>query len=346
MTAHKTNKKRKKKEAKKPLWKRQDEKKRKKKKSFRSKLVVWGVSLFVVGVGLIFCYRMFSSGTWKGRQRYNLLVGSPDEMHALVSLSADEPDALILVFHPDFVVEGVYGYGEYKMGSLLKLGKLEKLGDSLIKKSVQNTVGLKVCGYVNSFVPNDLDVDPGSWLKKVIRPMSLSLIGNEIGILDVFRYSQRISRLREDQIEVIPLHESRLAYTEVQPDGTEMFLLDKLRLDGFLLDRIKGLVYTEEDHGVSVINTTSHYGLATSVSRLFLNSGLDVVGVGENQMNLEITQILVKNKEMESEETTHFVTHAFDSYELRVGETEEYRADVVVLIGEDYYKSMQEKPVD
>jgi hypothetical protein len=345
MTAHKkTKKKRGKQEVKKPLWKRQDEKKREKKKSIQSKLVLWGITLFVFGLISLFVYRMFCSGSWEGRQRYNLLVGTPDGLHALVSISADEPDALIFVFDPNFLVEGVYGYGEYKIGSLLNLGKLEKLGDKLIKKSVQNTMGLRVQGYVSSEVPNDLDENPNTWLKKLIRPMSLSLIGNEIGILDVIRFSERISGLRKDQIEVMPLHESRLAVTVLQPDGTEVFQLDKLRLDGYLLNRIKGSVYTEEDHGVAVVNTTPHYGLATSVSRLFLNSGLDVVGVGENQMNLETTQILIKDEELANQETTRFATYAFDEYELKVGETDEYRAEVVVLIGEDYYRIMEEKP--
>jgi hypothetical protein len=61
-------------------------------------------------------------------------------------------------------------------------------------------------------------------------------------------------------------------------------------------------------------------------------------------MNLETTQILVKSEEIKNTQTARFVTYGFDSYELKVGETDEYRADVVVLIGEDYFQSMEKKP--
>lgn len=344
MTAHKTNKKRKKKETKKLLWKRQDEKKREKKRTTRSKLIMFGATFLIIGLIALFIIRMFSSGTWKGRQRYNLLVGKPDEMHALVSVSADEADVLVVLFHPDFIVESVYGYGDYKIGSLLKLGKIEDLGDELVKRSVQNTLGLKVHGYINHSVSSSLDLHPNSWLLGLVRPMALSLIGNEIGILDIFKFSDNIRTLREDQIEVLPLHESRYAITVIQSDGTKLYQLDKLRMDGYLLDRIKSQVYSEEGLGVSVINTTQHYGLASSVSRILLSSGLDVVGVGENQTDLIETQVLVKDEDVKRSETAQFVTGVIDSHKLSISDTEEYRADIVILIGEDYQKFMSQKP--
>ncbi|MFC1653267.1 LytR C-terminal domain-containing protein [Patescibacteria group bacterium] len=324
------------------LWKRQktEKKERQKKNGFRTTVFFAFLSIFLIAA--IFVFRIFNSGAWKGEQRFNVVVGREGGFVTLISVSSNEPDVLMFEMDPDVMVSTVHGYGQYKVGSLLRLGEIEEMGENLLIKSAQQTFGLRIHGHVSA--DGKVGGDLRNYLQKLVRPMAFSLVGNPIGVMDVVRYAQRISGLREDQIELIPIHESSLAYTKTLPDGGEVYELDLLRLDGFLEGRAINMVYSKEGYGVAVLNTTSHSGLASSLSRILLNSGVSVVSVSENQLGYESSKIVIKNKDFMDSETFLILSNLFDDFEVEVGETEDFRADIVVLLGKDYKEYLSDKP--
>lgn len=314
-----------------------------KEKSTRSRFIYWVVG--VLGAILIilsgYLYRMFTSGVWIDQQRLTLVVGREGESLAVVSVPPKGP-ILVLYLDPRVMVDTIHGYGEYKIGSLLQLGKIEKMGTALMTGSLQQTLALKIHDVVFQSIPNHSQFDL-AFLKSLVRPMALSVIGHPLSITDVYRYFKTLAQLRSDQVIVVPLHESRLSYTKTLPDGSVVYVLDKERLDGYVQNQMKAHFLGEEEYGVAIVNTTPHTGLAASLSRILLNNGMDVVSVGENQDHLTQSKIVVANQADLSSLSVQFLQSLLP-LSPEVGDLSGYRAKIVVMLGEDYFSYLSQKP--
>lgn len=314
-----------------------------KEKAVRSRAIYWifgflGVILIVLSGYL---YRMLTSGVWIDQQRLTLVVGREGESLAVVSVPPKGP-VLVLYLDPRVMVDTIHGYGEYKVGSLMQLGKIEKLGTSLMTGSLQQTLALKIHDVVLQSVPDQSKLDL-VFLKSLVRPMALSVIGHPLSITDVYRYFKTLAQLRSDQIMVVPVHESRLSYTKTLPDDSVVYILDKERLDGYLQNQMKEHFLGEEEYGMAIVNTTPHSGLAASLSRILLNNGMDVVSVGENQDHLTQSKIIVANQADLTSQSVLFLSSLLQ-LSPEVGELSDYRARVVIMLGEDYFSYLSQKP--
>lgn len=337
MTALKNRRKR---EARLPLWHRvQAEKREVIKKVFWKRGFFW-IALGIFIVSCWYVYKALTGGIWQDQENLNIVVGSEGKSLAVISVS-EKDSVLVMYLDPQVMVDSVYGYGEYKVGSLLKLGSLEKLGSKLLTRTLQHQLGLKIHDYVSIEVPSSNEIDV-AFLKKLIRPMAFSLIGKPLGVTDLVKYVKTISILRPDQIEVIPIHESRLSYTQSLPDESLVYKLDEERLDAFLQTHMRELVFSNTTTSVAIVNTTTYSGLASSLARILLNSGIDVVSLGENQEHLEKSIIMTSIGGKESQ-IVMFLASLFP-FEVKEASIDEYRAEVVILLGEDFNKLFSQRP--
>lgn len=342
MTAPKV-KKRVEKKLKKPLWVRETAKigQRKGKKKL-GWMVRLSVGIFLATIAY-FGFRVLTSGIWDDQERLTLALGKEGESVALISVPKNSDEkVLVFVFDQNVMVDTVYGYGEYRVGSLLKLGSLEGHGSELLVKSLQQTLGFRVYDYLSVSISEEEDFDV-DFLRKLVRPMMLSLVGHPLGVRDVYSYTKVVSNLRPDQITVLPIHESRLAYAKKLPDDSSAYVLDYQRVDGYIRDAVLGLAFGEESLGVAIINTTANAGLASSLSRILLNSGVDVVSVGENQDRLDRSVLLVGNESLLKTRTVSFVEDLVEM-KIKVADVSEYRAEIVILLGNDYFKELTANP--
>ena len=326
----------------KPLWQRTQTIKRT--NGNRRKMWV-SVALLLALFALIlagFIYRAMTSGTWEGKEQFNFLVGAEGERVLLISLDPESTNVLVFDLNPNVMIETVYGYGDYKIGSLLRLGRMEKLGSDLLQESVQHTFGMKMADVLPVSTAT-VQVINAAYIQRLAKPMLVSLLGRPLGISDVWRYISATSSLRDDQVTVISLHESRLAYSEPPSDESIELRLDQQRLDGFIQAQIHGTNYINEKIGVSIINTTSHPGLASSLSRISLNSGIDVISVGESQDTLATSAVIYDKPETADSETVRLIRELLPGSTL-TSKSEAIRADVVVLLGEDYNDYLTKRP--
>jgi len=154
-----------------PLWEKETQGISRQKKSRAFSRFWYFLSVVVLVIIGIFIYRAFASFSWNEGERLNLVVGREGGALALISVPRDG-EVQVFYIDPQVTVESAYGYGEYKVGSLLKLGQLEGLGSRLLTHSLELSMGMKIHGYVSYETPSLGEIDL-SYLKRLVRPLGL-----------------------------------------------------------------------------------------------------------------------------------------------------------------------------
>jgi hypothetical protein len=104
--------------------------------------------LFFLSVILILLY-FLPSKFWDGKNR--LVVVRSGESKIFVDIFNPEVDQLISISIPaNTEVQAGYGLGEWKLGSIPELGKIEKIGPRLLKDTISKSFKFPVDAWVNA----------------------------------------------------------------------------------------------------------------------------------------------------------------------------------------------------
>lgn len=194
-----------------PLWKKKQTQKKNQRfsKLFNklSKLISWAVVIFLIG----FIIWLNRTGLWKDNEHYNLVYASQEGSSVgFISLDPVNQELIIFKLPSTSIVTAVYGYGDYKVDSLLRLGKIENLGTKLLQKSIQELFGLVAHSIVIYDYPES-KVGDNDWINKLTQMTTWHGIKGKIPLKDAIRFSSEIKAIRPDKIDVIEVGDSRLA---------------------------------------------------------------------------------------------------------------------------------------
>lgn len=309
------------------------------KKQTRLALMVLGLIIsFVILAQIVRFGQMFFSPwgltsdkkyLWDGKFNINLIIHS--NITSLLSYSPKDKKITIIDLPDQTYLELPFGFGNWQLQSIFDLGNSQIIGGH---KLLEQT-------FVKFFaVPIDgvLEVDPrfGNFFETIKNPISsvnlLSNLKSDLTVWELLRLQFNLYFVRFDKIQKIDLIKMNVLTPDQLPDGTKIFKADLVRLDS-LLSVLQDPVILSERKSVAVFNATNYPRLANSWSRLITNLGANVIITTNATKNLTKTQITG-----EKSATLIRLKQIFDQNDKLAGENISSRADINLLLGEDWVK--------
>ena len=237
---------------------------RRRKKESRSQLkwIIIGVVLLLIFVAVFFLRTKY----WNSKGKLAVVIDRGQE----VVVSIFDPKAgsqTDLVIPGNTQVLAAYGLGTWKLGSLWKLGSDEKIGGSLITRTVSINFGFPV------FIWWD----------------ALS-IGDKIK-------TRLFSLLNRNEKDVIYLKETSYLKKTVFLDGDNGYLVNK-----DVPEEISSLFSDQEEFGsflkAKITDSTGSYGVANKVGRIIETMGIKVAAISKSLDSDGDCKVVGKNKEL------------------------------------------------
>ena len=207
------------------------------------------------------------------------------------------------------MVQAPFGFGEYQLGYIYKLGKLEDEGGRLLMRTVENNFAVSISGF------KALGNSKLTWWDS-LRVGGFGAVGSS-------------SKTLIDLLSLQTFDNSSLA------DGTSVFRIKTIYMDELINHELFDEKLLHEEFEIGVINSSEGAGVASNVSRIIRNIGGDVTLVS-NSDSSEVSRIQVKNSDILKSYTVEVLSRTFDVSRVEVVENSQFRADVVVIIGKDY----------
>ena len=292
---------------KKPQWKKVQDKKILQKKRNQWLLGIGFLSflsLLILG-GLLYKKAKFS--IWDGISRLGMV--KQDESKIMLEILLPKQDRLIKIELPfDLVVEVPFGYGEYQLEKIYRLGELDEKGGELLTRTTQDLMGLSVKGYQYNKQTNLTWWDKLriSWFKmKANKNINLSLI-EEIGLIET-----------------------------ILADGSKTLEPSEILIDEFINQYLFDELIVNEGMSVTVLNASGVDNLATKTARIINNLG-GQVSIVSNQEENNQSELWLRDKSLLNSMTTSKLKSIFNIEVIKVFKADEYRSDLVLVISKDY----------
>lgn len=234
----------------------------------------------------------------------------------LAHISPKDSKIEVAIFPPEMSVELLGGYGNYPLRSVYPLLKLDKKSPNFIKAAYTYSLNLPIDEVVLADQPSP---DTMWWQLLTYKFHSQMSFTQR---LSVYRFVQNIG---SHQVTVHPLQNA----SEWQ-SFTRQFRFNSI----------------SPDCAVAVINTTEVAGAGSTVTRVLENSGIPVIRLSDAPDQIPQTQLLVLKAEPFCQEVTEhlgavfpFATHLT----INAKAMSSYRANLVILIGEDFGQEFVKK---
>lgn len=292
--------------------------------------------------------------SWDQKSSVNLVFVSPksesETEQFLVNYSPKSEKITILEISPQTYTELPKGYGWWKVGSVYKLGQDEKVprGGELLEQSISKLIGLPIDGLIVLDKPLNMDD-----LIKKMRANRLEIFGlissvsSDLTPIQAANLFWRIAEVRSDKIFSLNFLQSNVTESKLLPDSSRVLGVNTVRLDLFIRDNLAEENITQEDKSIALFNATNHPGLTVEASRLLTNMGGDVIFTSNAQIKQEKTQVVFAKEEQSP--TAQRLTQIFAPFCLPDGcrsndpKVLESRAQVNIILGEDYWKLWYER---
>lgn len=353
------------------MWK-QDQTKQKSKNAVKLVVIALGILVLVLFLGKfvsIFSLlnKPFSSDlttnkqyTWDGESVINVVFypvePSPEFPLSVVSYHPKEGRTLILNISDDTYTELPKGYGEWKVGSIYRLGEEENppIGPRLLKLSVSRMLGLPVDGII--LLQNKQVGDAQQLVTKLRKnPIAgllfLNNIKTDLSPSETARFISSLSSVRADKIKVLDMAKSNITESRLLPDSSRVLGINTIKLNTFVRDNMNDDTILENNNSVAIYNATSYPGLAQEAARYVTNLGANVVIVASTQEYQKKTSVFLQ--ESLGSETVDFtlrrLSQVFAPWCLKekCGTVDpkitSSRAQINIVIGEDFYERMNKR---
>jgi archaellum component FlaF (FlaF/FlaG flagellin family) len=311
---------------------RRRHKARKKQSPLNNVNVVSGVKraakyLLLIGSVLSICFGIYAIIKWRqlpirDYQRFHFVVQTNSQQVQLVIVDPTKRTLKALVIPPELTVPVVYGYGRYRLEVIDDLGIQEGRGFDLLIDSLSHWIGIDVNAAV--VTKSDEYFRIGTLIQS---KSSLDVWGK----LWLWYQLQSVPRAAREEIDLLAD-----GFLVVDPD-TQQLVLPLQQQQRLIEEHVKNLILSAENHQVVIVNTTSIRGLATAATETLQNLGYDVVAIQESQANLETSELLIDETVQVSDEYLRPLQTLFFKLKPNTQPTfQEYRGDVVLLLGKDY----------
>jgi len=299
------------------------------------------MTLVFLGMSL----RAYDQRVWKGHGRitFALTTGQSTSTSSgvyVVSFLESEKAVSVVSFPAGIQVEASGGHGSWKIESLFPLGELDGKGGELLRLSLSEFLGVPIQGWI----VNE-KIDPGmnrdEFIHDLQRIFGKSIVAPKTTNLSLWDSFRLLSTMFLNTISVgdwVDLSQTKMLTQARLPDGSQSY-----RADPALVDRLSQQLFSQpqlidESLSIAVVNATEHQGLGASAARLIANSGGEIVGVSDKNQSSEETTIIVSSRENLTSFSARFLSSLFLADHVSQGETIGERADLVLVLGEEYYR--------
>jgi len=304
--------------------------------SWRS-IVVVSAGFAVFTLFFIFGFRNHDSSN-----RVNVVVATSPV--TVWSWNTNDNTFIVLSIPSDDVIDALYGYGNYSLEALWRLGFIDKKSGLLLSDSLSDTLGLPITSYIGTKSQELLNVsDPLMYgrqlfsLSNVFSFMSAGYQSNmPMGLFVAF--SRALGAARPDKIQSIDIGNLGAVSEESLPDGTIRNILSPDFLDHTLGNVFENDAFRAEDLSVALYNTTDVPAVGNRAARLLTNAGILVVTVGNDQKPLNRCELIGSATPLSSK-TAAYIISVFNC--KKIVSQESARADLIVRLGNDFAKRFE-----
>lgn len=292
---------------------------------------------------------------WDGGTRVTLAVKA-DRLY-LLSLDPGKRSLQLIKIPDETYLNLPFGFGSWPARSVYGLGQAEKapMGAKLVMETLRTNFNLPVDGYLilsGDLADRPLEASLESVRKNPLQSFVLiSRSKTDLTFWEYLRFLFAIRNVRADKMQVLDLGQSSLTSWILLADGSRVLGFDPLKLGLFFQNRLSDTKLSEEGLSVGVFNTTDRPGLAEKVARLVSNMGGRVVITGNYPEKFSGSFIVGKDSYTKSRFTEVFTPDCLgkgfnlaDMLSRKSGScipekfnTDSLRADVNIMIGEDYF---------
>lgn len=301
--------------------------------SRKKKIPVIGLLRLIPGITLLalvaFILLGIRDSRWDNQTRLNIISVNPPE---LISLDPPDNEINIIPLPQGFKLRLAYGYGDYRFDKVFALDKQEKKNGRLLSRSVENLFGLPVIGWIDR--KHSDPVLPG------FRSLLLREMSSNLSFFDLVRFVWFTTFTPASNVQTVDLSSNYLIKAQNNIDGSVDLVLVQDKWDQWVRKNIFDPAIDKESLTVTVVNDTNYQGLGNQVARQIENLGASVVRVITGSQSQDRCSV-VGAKDNEKARTVAAVKHLFSCSWLE-GDTSSQRADIVVNIGQDYWKSLNQ----
>lgn len=327
---------------KKTTWRNQRQKKQKRrKKIIFSLLLLFAGILFVL---LIFkVWTSFRQSRWLGQGRISLVFScNPLTIFSYQQIKADDysyESTLSVVSIPEkTLIKTIHGYGDYRIESLPKLEVLEKR--NLISESLENTLSIPIEGFVNL---GDCSLSGETEAKNIfLKGLLQSFFSNgrtNLSKWDLIRLFWSSRNLKVEQIKRLDLETAGITSLQTLPDGSQLLKISPEKMEAQAAEFFRDEVGRRESLAIEVLNATDYPGLGERAVRILSNLGLEVVRVGNESHQYK--ECLLLGSRLTAK--TYTVRRLREIFNCTFKEEELQRADLSLILGQDYFAKLEEK---
>lgn len=297
-----------------------------------------GVTVFFILIFLLILLKLilFIKGSlWNENYRLNILVKQTDKL-SLMTLEPKEPLLNVLQIPFNLYLDVPYGYGNYQAQVLTKLEAMEKK-PSLVAKTIQENFAI--------YIDGQIEIETGDLSsKKETEKRLLGLIFGKgktnFSSWDILRLWWKIRSLKENEYKYLDIKKMALTTTQKLPDKSEVYLLDQATFDMKIQKIFIDPAVRMENLTVEILNGTDHPGLAEKAARILNNSSISVVSTGNTDLKTDKTYVETEKK-LNKTRTVALVKNILNC-PWKEKKTER-RADVTLIMGEDYFRYLTQK---
>jgi hypothetical protein len=299
-----------------------------KKKKNHYRYWFWLIILVFLGFLGLKTYRSISKSVWDGNQRINLILES--NILSIVSYSPFDKEIIFFDLPNNLSVSVSRGYGDYVVRALPKLIDQETKPE-LLTETIQKNFAIPVDGWIKS---------PSDNLSNALL-MAIKMKGTtSLTDWDLIRLWWRLRTVKGSNIKRIDLADTHCLIQKQLPDQTTVFILDPNILDT-VIQKYFSLNSIKNEHlSIQVINNTDYSGLAQLATRTLTNIGLNVVDINNDDENKDKCEVK-SGLDLKKSQTVKKIIAIFDC--RWVENKEASRADVSVIIGNNYWKKFNSK---
>lgn len=237
---------------------------------------------FLLLLSVTFAWRQYSTSLFVSRNwRVNVLLNS--NPLTVISFPNESSDKLVIVTVPESAYVRVpWGYGEYRVGALVKLAEQENKPD-LFAESISDLFGLKLHGVWSR--NEAVTVSEEALLDDIKKEVSFSYVTSQtpgqLNLLDRSLVYWKLKNWSHRDVKVLSTHTTdQLYHSQELPDGTDIKVADSEQLTRFFERTFEEAAVRSESLSIAVHNTTEVSGVGQQFARFISTLGGDVIALG------------------------------------------------------------------
>lgn len=280
---------------------------------------------------------------YRWNRDFNISLVIRSKSISFISFNPKEEKITLIDIPPSTYMEVPGGFGMWQIRSIYDLGETQKDigGGRLLKESLTQFLALPVDGFL-LFLDQFSQKEPIEVIS-MLRESPFTLIGilpnlkTDLTLFELIRLKMGLSSVRFDKISEIDLANSNSLGKERLADGTDVFIVDPIKLDPLLSDLVDPIIQSEHKT-IAIFNATDHPNLAQKAARLISNIGGDVIIISNSEKRLAKTQILGEQSKTKERLKQIFIENG--KIEPNLEGLASSRAQIDLFLGEDYFNSL------